>query len=140
MLNYQIIEGKGIVVVEPVSALSTEDFQKLGAEVVKYLAEHKVIRGLLIHARNYPGWDNFAGLITHLQFVRDHHKQIQRVAIVTDSRFGKLVYALAKHFVVAEVRDFPYDKFDDAMFWLEGDAAWPNLSVPCEVDACFPVH
>jgi hypothetical protein len=97
-------------------------------------------RGLLIHAEKFSGWDSFAALTTHIRFVHDHHRKIERVAIVTDSNLGKLAQALAKHFVAAEVRHFAFDKYADAMLWLESGVSWPNASVQCGVDSCSPVH
>jgi stage II sporulation SpoAA-like protein len=119
MIEYRIMEFEGIVIVEPKAALSVEDFQGLAASVDAYLAEHDALRGLLIHTEYFPGWDDFARLVAHMRFVRDHHKQIQRVAVVTDSTVATIAESLAKHFVAAELRRFAYAEFDEALRWLE---------------------
>ena len=128
MIRYRILEDKGIVVVEPVSALSAEDFQALGESVDQYLEQHLVIQGLLIHARSFPGWESLAGLTSHIKFVRGHHKKIRRVALVTDTALGSLAQALAKHFVSAEIRHFPYSELREAMEWLENSPGSPSTS------------
>jgi hypothetical protein len=35
--------------------------------------------------RVFPGWENFGGFTAHMHFIREHHKRVERVAIVTDS-------------------------------------------------------
>lgn len=121
MIEHRIIEGKGIVVVEPISSLSSGDFRSLSETVDAYLAEHPAIRGLLIHSKEFPGWESFAGLTAHIRFIHDHHQKVERVALVTDSSMGSMAKTLAKHFVSAEVRHYPYADLDDAMEWLESE-------------------
>ncbi len=119
MIEHRIIEDKGIVVVEPVSSLTSGDFRELSESVDAYLADHPAMDGMLIHSKEFPGWESFAGLTAHIRFVRDHHQKIKRVAIVTDSSMGSVAKTLAKHFTAAEVRHYPYADLDDAMEWLE---------------------
>ena len=121
MIEHRIIEGKGIVVVEPISSLSSGDFRSLSETVDAYLAEHPTIRGLLSHSKEFPGWESFAGLTAHIRFINDHHQKVERVALVTDSSMGSMAKTLAKHFVSAEVRHYPYADLDDAMEWLESE-------------------
>ena len=47
--------------------------------------------------------------MTHLRFLRDHHKHIKKVAgrLVTDSPFGDAAEHIASHFVAAEIKHFP---------------------------------
>ena len=42
---------------------------------------------------------------------------IRRVAVVTDSPLLELLPALARHFVKAEVRRFPFEQRDAAFDW-----------------------
>ena len=60
MIKHEILQPEDILIVEPLSALAAEDFQALASEVNEYLAGHPVLRGILIHARAFPGWDSFA--------------------------------------------------------------------------------
>ncbi len=91
----------------------------LSEAVDAYLAEHPSIRGLLIHSREFPGWESFAGLTAHIRFVHDHHHKVERMALVTDSSMGSMIETLTKHFVAAKVRHFPFADLEDAMDWLE---------------------
>ena len=38
-------------------------------------------------------------MITHFRFVRDHHKRVKKVAVVTNSHIGDVAERLASHFV-----------------------------------------
>jgi SpoIIAA-like len=121
MLKHKMMESEGIVVAEPMSTLSADDFLSLTSSVDAYLADHATVRGLLIHAKEFPGWESFAGLTAHIRSVREHHRNIKRVALVTDSAIGTIVQSLAKHFVSAEVRLFAYPDFEKALYWLKSE-------------------
>lgn len=45
---------------------------------------------------------SFAALSSHLKFVKDHHKKIARIVLVTDSVLGNFAELIASHFVQAE--------------------------------------
>lgn len=119
MLDYSIMKPEGILVLKPGAPLSKEDFDGLSALVDTYLSEHAKLHGLMIHAKGFPGWQNFAGFSAHLHFVREHHKQVERVAIVTDSEIAGMAESLARHFTSAEVKHFPFADEVQAMAWLQ---------------------
>jgi hypothetical protein len=119
MIRHRIMETEGILVLEPISALSADDFRGLTSSVDTYLSEHPTLHGILINAQNFPGWESLAGLSAHLRFVREHHRKIERIALVTDSPLGTIAPALAKHFVSAQIRHFAYSAFEEALLWLK---------------------
>jgi hypothetical protein len=47
------METEGILVIEPVSAFSVDDFRGLTVAVDAYLTEHPTLHGMLIHACGY---------------------------------------------------------------------------------------
>ena len=53
-------------------------------------------------------------MIAHLRFVRDHHRHIKKIALVTDSAVGDVAEHLVSHFVSAEIRHFPANALDTA--------------------------
>ena len=73
----------------------------------------------MICAKGFPGWDSLAALVSHFEFVKDHHRKIERIAAVTDSGFLMIMPHIAKHFVAADVRQFASDKRTEALAWLE---------------------
>ena len=119
MLDYSIMKPEGILVLKPNAPLRKEDFDGLGAAVDAYLSDHAGLRGVLIRAKEFPGWENFGGFTAHMRFVRDHHKQIERVAIVTDSPLGGIAEVLGKLFLSAEVLYFRFSYSSKSLTWLE---------------------
>lgn len=123
MIRAQLMPADGIVMVTPEAPLAASDFAQLAAIVDPYIAAHGQLHGLLIDAQSFPGWDDFAGLVAHFRFVRNHHQKVQRIAVVTDSTLLTLAPKLAAHFVQAEVREFPYAQRDAALQWLKSGHA-----------------
>lgn len=121
MLEYSIIEPGGILRVTPSGALTAEDFTGLARFADAYLNTHGTIGGLLIEAQAFPGWDSFTALTAHLRFFRDHQRRIERIALVTDSAIAHVAELLAKPFVAADVRLFPFRQHDAALHWLRTD-------------------
>jgi hypothetical protein len=76
----------------------------------------------MIEAPSFPGWENFAALLSHLRFVRDHHRRIRRVAVVSDSPLLAVAPKIASHFVSAELRTFDAASRAAALAWIEAGA------------------
>ncbi len=60
---------------------------------------HGGLRGIMVGALSFPGWDSFAALVTHLRFVRDHHRFVGKIAAVSNSPLLSIAPQLARHFV-----------------------------------------
>ncbi len=118
MIKHKILSDEGIVVVEPSGPLSEEDFTALTTAVDAYLVSHASLKGLVIHTRKFPGWEDLAGFVHHLRFVKDHHQKIERLAVVSDSVLASIMPQLAEHFVHAEIKHFDYEAYGDAMAWI----------------------
>lgn len=118
MLNHKILEDRGIVILEPHGSLKAEDFRALTRDVDGYLGKTPWLNGLMVYTKEFPGWENWQSLVSHLRFVRDHHQEIKKVALVTDAQIAYLAEPFAKHFVAAEMKLFTYDQYDEALDWL----------------------
>lgn len=119
MLDYTIMQPEGILVLKPSAPLGKEDFSGLGAAVDAYLSEHAKLHGVLVHAKGFPGWESFGGFTAHMHFVREHHRQIERIAVVTDSHFAGMAELLGKHFTSAEIKVYPFAEDAQALAWLK---------------------
>lgn len=119
MINYELNHADGILIINPIGALESTDFEKLGREVDPYITENGELNGLMIYTHSFPGWDNFAAFLSHMKFVKDHHQKIKKIAAVTDSGFLSIMPQVANHFVQAELRHFDYDDKDIALNWLK---------------------
>jgi hypothetical protein len=61
--------------------------------------------------------------VRHIQFVRDHHRKVERIALAADGMLASLAPRLGEHFVRAEVKTFRYDEVDVAVMWAAGPTA-----------------
>ena len=104
MLKFELLRDRGVLIVTPNGPLEKADFERLAKEVDPFIASKGKLTGLLIYTESFPGWDSFGALVSHLKFVADHHRQIARIAAVTDSGFRKIIPAIATHFIEAQIR------------------------------------
>jgi hypothetical protein len=116
-LEHRWIPERGVLIVEPQGPLGAEDFDALAISVDPWIEAHGALRGLVVHAREFPGWQNFGSFLRHLRFVRDHHRKIRRVALCAGGTLASLAPKLAEHFVAAEIRHFNYDELDRGVDW-----------------------
>jgi stage II sporulation SpoAA-like protein len=123
MIHFELLRDRGILILEPRGALTAGDFAALAATVDPFIEEHGDLRGLIIEAPSFPGWDDFAALVSHLRFVRDHHRRVRRVAVVSDSKVLTALPKIAGHFVAAEVRTFDAGRRDQALAWIASPPA-----------------
>src|SRR5512140_445411 len=121
MLNYELHRADGILIVMPGVPFGSTDFDKLVREVDPYIMEKGKLNGLMIYAKSFPGWDNFAAFLSHMKFVKNHHQKIKKIAAVTGSGFLSIMPQVANHFIQAEVRHFDYDDKNTALDWLTSD-------------------
>ncbi len=118
MIDHTLDTANAILYVRPESSLEEDDFIQLAKTVDPYIEKTGDIAGLIIQTPTFPGWKNFAAMVTHFRFVRDHHKHIKKVGLVTDSSLGDIAEHLASHFVSAEVRHFSAGELEAAKQWI----------------------
>ncbi|MFE0512216.1 STAS/SEC14 domain-containing protein [Streptomyces sp. NPDC058964] len=116
-VSHQLLPESEVLMVEVEQPLRVQDFDALAQTADSWLETHDALAGVVVHARDFPGWENIGSLLRHVRFVRDHHRRVRRVALAADSRLAGLAPPLANHFVEAEVRRFGYDELDDAVAW-----------------------
>jgi hypothetical protein len=119
MIQIKLNEDTGTVTVTPSAPLNEQDFTLLANEVDPYIEKEGKLNGLIIQIELFPGWKDFTGLISHLKFVREHHKKIKKVAVVTDGQIISIMPKIVDHFVNAKVKYFPYDSLDEAVLWVQ---------------------
>jgi hypothetical protein len=73
MVKFELDRDKGILIVSLEGPLEAGDFQAIAREIAPYLAAHGKLTGLMIQA-----------LVQHLKVVLNCHRQIKRVAAVTN--------------------------------------------------------
>lgn len=122
MIKHELLRERGILILKPEGALRAEDFTALAGVVDPHLQQHGELKGLMIEAPSFPGWDSFAALLSHLRFVRDHHRRIRRIAVVSDSPLLAVAPKIAAHFVSAQLRTFDVAERAAALAWIEAES------------------
>ncbi len=119
MIQIKLDKDAGVVTVTPSVPLNEQDFALLASEVDPYIEKEGKLNGLIIQVESFPGWEGFAGLISHLKFIREHHTKIEKVAVVSDGKVVSIMPTIVDHFLSAKVKYFPYDSLDEAISWVQ---------------------
>ena len=118
MLNVELDEVNGIAILSPNSALSEKDFKSASSVIDSYIEKYGNLKGVIINTKAIPAWESLGSLIEHFKFIKDHHKKVSHVALVTDSVLGDFGEKIAAHFVSAEIKHFPFDELTQAQSWI----------------------
>ena len=118
MIEYDLDAENSILHVHPKSAIEQDDFVNLAKAVDPHIEATGGLAGLIIEAPSFPGWESFGAMVNHLRFVRDHHKHVKRIAVVTDSHLGDVAEHITSHFVSAEIKHFPAGQTEAARQWI----------------------
>ena len=118
MLKVDLDEAKGIATLEPDGELKESDFISATGIIDPYLENLGELKGIIIHTKSFPGWDSFSSLVAHLKFVREHHRQVTRIAFATDSPVGNFAESVANHFVNAEIKNFSFGEVEASREWI----------------------
>ena len=118
MIEHTLDSAHSILYVRPTSKLERGDFVQLAKTVDAHIEEKGYLAGLIIEVISFPGWESLGAMASHFRFVRDHHKHIKKIGVVTDSPMGSVAEHLASHFVAAEIRHFPAGEREAAEQWV----------------------
>jgi SpoIIAA-like len=119
MIEFELLRDRSILLITPLGPLEKEDFEQLAKEIDPFIAANGKLIGVMIHTESFPAWQSFGALVSHLKFVGDHHRQIERIAAVTNSGFLRIMPLIASHFVQAKIERFDFCERDRAITWLE---------------------
>ena len=121
MITYDLDKSTGVLTVRPEGKLEAQDFQGLSQTVDPFIQEKGKLNGVIIVTEKFPGWKNLDGMIEHMKFVRSHHAEISKVALVTDTKIANVAELLGKHFVKASIKHFPAGEIEAARHWITQD-------------------
>lgn len=117
MISIEQHPDDGIFVVSPDGPISSSDIAELNRQVSDYINANDRVPNLVLRAEHFPAWKDFDAVSDHIRFVRDHHKLVRKVAIVTDSRLVWLVRPLIDSFTGAKIRRFTAGDYEKAYSW-----------------------
>ena len=122
-LHHQLLTDSGVLIVHPEDKLTKEDFSDVAHTIDPYIEAHGDLNGVLVDASHFSGWQSFSDMIAHFSFVRDHHKNVKRIALVSDEDTQAQMPTFMEHFVAAEVLHFRIDEKTKAIDWLTAGAS-----------------
>jgi hypothetical protein len=118
MIDHTLDTASSILHVRPKSSLQQSDFAELARIADPHIEKTGGLAGLIIEAPAFPGWESLGAMAAHIRFVRDHHRHIRRIALVTDSPLGNVAEHLVAHFVSAEIKHFAAGELQAARQWI----------------------
>jgi hypothetical protein len=122
-VTFRMVPERGVLIVEPHGRLQAEDFDALDTAADTWIeSADGSLRGIVVHAPRFPGWENLGSLLRHVRFVRDHHRKIRRVALAADGAVAGMAPGLVEHFVDAELKQFGARDLEAAVVWAGAQA------------------
>lgn len=113
-------KAEGRILEVPVNGkLTREDYERFVPIVEQHIKRHGKVR-LLLEMHNFEGW-NAGALWEDIKFDARHFNDIDRLAIVGETRWQKGMAAFCRPFTTADIRYFDHTQIDDARAWLETD-------------------
>jgi len=99
--------------------LSREDYELFVPQLEGLMKQDEKIR-LLVELKDFKGWTAGA-LWEDIKFDVKHFNDIERLAVVGDSKWEKGLALFAKPFTTASVRYFEQNEMEQAKRWLRGE-------------------
>ncbi len=121
-IPHELLPEPGVLVVRPNRKLNAGDIEAVDATVDAWLKTGRSLKGVVIHATSFPGWESVGSFLRHARFVRERGEEIQRIALVVNGKLPELVATIAERLVNARVRHFPYQEYSAAFQWTGGEA------------------
>lgn len=123
MIDHSFDAAQSILHLRPKAALTKEDFAQITKTVDPQIEKTGALAGIIIEISAFPGWDSLGAMAAHFRFVRDHHKRVKKIAVVTDAKLGAVAENLASHFVAATIKHFPAGQAEAARKWIASGIA-----------------
>jgi len=98
--------------------IDKEDYEHFVPTVEKMVKEHGKIR-MLVDMHDFHGWTAGA-LWEDIKFDVKHFSDIERIAMVGETKWEHEMAIFCKPFTTAKIRYFDHDKSSEAHAWLEG--------------------
>ena len=126
MIEYNLDAAHSILYMQPKSALAAEDFIKIAEAVDPHIEATGGLAGVIIEVPTFTGWESFGALVAHFRLIRDHHKYVSKVAVVSDSTLVKLIESLASLPTLSRPKSgSSLGGTEAATQWILGDSTLP---------------
>lgn len=126
MINIDIKQSENVFVLSPEGSISANDFKTVASAIDTYINEHDAVPRLVFQIGGLPHWKDLEAMMAHFQLVKEHHKIVPKVAIVSDSGILALARVFVDRFTGAKIRRFPEDALEDAINWAAMEEDHPG--------------
>ncbi len=116
-----IIAEGNLLEVQITGKLTKEFYEQFVPVVEKQIKEHGKLR-ILLEMHDFHGWTAGA-LWEDIKFDIHHWRDIERLAIVGESKWEQGMAAFCKPFTTAKIKYFDRSQFDQAREWIKSTAA-----------------
>ena len=116
MLKQNLRRDAEVPVQTPEAPLAAADFTTLASHFGAHPGQNGTLRGILIHEKALRAWNDLGALLAQLQIIKQHHRTIEKVAVVADGGFATVIPFIAGHFIHAQVKHFDH-AHDERVAW-----------------------
>lgn len=106
----------GILEIKVSGKLTHEDYELFVPETERLIAAGGKLR-ILLQMHDFHGWE-VAALWDDIKFDLKHFNDIERLAIVGESKWEKGMSIFCKPFTTAKIQYFDISKLEDARTWI----------------------
>jgi hypothetical protein len=117
--SLKIVSQGKLLHVKVSGKLTKESYEEFAPIVDRLIQEHGKLR-ILFEMHDFHGWSAGA-LWEDTKFDFKHWKDIERLAIVGESKWEHGMAVFCKPFTSAKIQYFDHSKLDEAESWLEED-------------------
>jgi hypothetical protein len=103
--------------------LDKQDYEHFVPEVERLVKQYGKIR-VLVQMHDFHGW-TMGGLWEDMKFDMKHFRDIERLALVGDSKWEAGMAMFCKPFTSATIRYFDVAKLEEAHAWISEGVAQP---------------
>lgn len=112
-------QGGKVLEVRLSGKLAKADYEHFVPEVDRLIKANGKIR-ILMEMHDFHGWDAGA-MWEDSKFALHHFKDIERLAMVGETKWEHGMAIFCKPFTMAKIRYFDHTNADEARAWLTGD-------------------
>jgi hypothetical protein len=107
-----------MVEIKVTGALNHHDFKELAQKIDPLINRFGSLK-LFVDATHFTGWDNSQAAEQHFRFVKEHHKKIDKIAVISGHAWQHWLISVIKIFIHPEIKIFSDHQFPEARNWLQ---------------------
>jgi hypothetical protein len=115
----ELVATDNLLEVRLTGKLTKEFYEKLAPAVEKLIAEHGKLRILMI-MHDFHGW-TAGSLWEDVKFEFKHWSDIEKLAMVGETKWEKGMATFCKPFTKAKIRYFDHEQLEEARKWIASE-------------------